>query len=169
MAKRQKVQEVAQDVQEVRQTIDNALNEGVTFQFKGADMNNEDVVPAATETDAERPAEAATPQAAPEVEVVVQRDSTPAEQQAQAAREQEDEGNLSDIEKLRQYSADELKERGVPASSIPRNAANTEPDLDPEKARELERRAAASPNFSYVEGSTDDGGTEGEGGGEAVG
>lgn len=179
MARRQKVREVAHDVQEVRQTIDSALNRGVVIPYDGEDtsMNNDEViVPAATENVAvtqeatEAQAEASETPAAPDVDVVVQRDSTPAEQLAREAHAEEDKVNLSDTDELRRFSADELREAGVPSSSIPRNAASTAPDLDPEKARELERRAAESPSRAYAEGGEGDTSTDsGAGEGQAVG
>jgi len=183
MARARRIREVSDQVAATTNAINQALDQGITFPYDGKEnsMNNDEVVvPAATENVVE-PAPAAAenvdPTAAPPaqssdgVEVVRQVDSTEAVQHANAVREAEDDANLSDIETLRRFSADELRERGVPASSIPRNAANTKPDLDPEKARELEQRAKASPTNSFTEGGGEgEAPAEGEAaGGEAVG
>lgn len=194
MGRRARMRRIADDVKDIRTDIDTALDQGLQIPYDGKEntMNNEEVVPAATENvrnaNAATPATPATPatggqpatpatpaqpnrQNADDVDVVVTADTAEELAEAVAADQAESDINLSDTDALRGFSVEELQARGVPATSIPRNAANTAPDIDPEKARELEERAKASPNNVYVEGAEHSGqATGGEsGGGEVVG
>lgn len=198
MGRRARMRRIADDVKDIRTDIDTALDQGLQIPYDGKEntMNNEEeIVPAATEDvrnpRAATPATPATPatggqpatpatpaqpnrQNADDVDVVVTADTAEELAEAVAADQAESDANLSDTDALRGFSVEELQARGVPATSIPRNAANTAPDISPEKARELVERAKAAPNNVYVEGAEDSGqaaGGEsgGESGGEVVG
>src|SRR5687768_6586633 len=139
MDRKRKIKQIAQDVREIRDDINAHVGKENT-------MNNEEVVPAATEN--VTPATEENPHE-PQVEVVVDRDPVEEEINAFNQHEAEEAAQLQELERLRGLSEEELTAEGVPTTRVPRNAATSEPDLDPETARELERRAAASPTNSF--------------------
>jgi hypothetical protein len=161
--RKSKVRQVTQEVAAVQEQIDGALNEGIVIPYDGKDnfMANEaeqfapnaealrEDAPAnvdPTVVDPNVPAEAAP---APEVDVVVVQDSEKEEVKGRDAERAQDAASLERIDDLRAFTLEELQAMGIPASSIPRNAATTAPDRVSENAAEEQQIAAESPTNSY--------------------
>lgn len=161
--KRNRTQQIAADVEKVKESIDDALDRGVTFVYDGKEnrMNENEVNQKQFESDARyvdptvvNPNEPVAPQQMPEpeVEVVTVVDSPEAEANGENQRQEGIEVGEKRADDLRSYTLEELQAMGVPASSIPRNAANTAPDRVSENSEEEKRLAAESPTNSYVVG-----------------